>query len=424
MPTCRIINGDALDTLRKLPPESVHCIVTSPPYFGLRSYKTNPKTWSTVNGSCANHLWNESGFCSTCNAWQGELGGEPHPDLFIQHLVQIFAEAKRVLHSSGILWINIGDCYSGSWGNYGSRNGQQRKRSSQLFDRRGWDGRENERPAASKDIGIPAKNLIGIPWKLAFALQQDGWYLRSDCIWSKINPMPSSTVDRPATSHEYFFMFSKSPRYYYDNLAVLEPYTKPLERWGGDKKKTTDNLKDDSPYKGAHRERLMRPNKNGRNRRTIWTTKTSSFKGSHSATFPEELITIPILASTSEHGCCPKCRAPYQRITERKIVETEEGLQGDVVTKGWEMTCKCQQIALQERRIADLEHCTTALSPIPCTVLDVFGGAGTTGLVANKLGRNAILIELSQEYSKLAHARIESEVGGELFMDNKVWVEK
>jgi site-specific DNA-methyltransferase (adenine-specific) len=212
-----IYEGDALTVLQRLPSESVQCIVTSPPYWGLRDY-----------------------------AVSDQIGLETTLPQFLNKLTTVFSEARRVLKDDGVFWLNIGDGYTS--GN------------------RGWRAPDKKNPARAMDVrpdtpeGLKPKDLMGIPWRLAFALQQDGWYLRADIVWNKPNAMPESVKDRPTKAHEYLFMLTKSEKYYYDRLAVLEP--------------------------------------NGRNRRSVWNINTQPFAGAHFATFPPKLIEPCVQSST------------------------------------------------------------------------------------------------------------------------------
>jgi len=212
-----VFEGDALTALKKLPDCSVQCVVTSPPYWGLRDYDS-----------------------------PSQIGLEPTLPQFINSLTAVFRETRRVLKDDGLFWLNIGDGYTS--GN------------------RGWRAPDKKNPARAMDVrpqtpeGLKPKDLLGIPWRLAFALQDDGWFLRADVVWNKPNAMPESVKDRPTRSHEYLFMFSKSERYYYDRAAVLES--------------------------------------NGRNRRTVWDVHTQGFPGAHFATFPPKLVDPCIRAST------------------------------------------------------------------------------------------------------------------------------
>lgn len=228
--------GDAIEKLRELPSESVHCVVTSPPYWGLRDYsrcscviRTDLEDETrTLNGKTSNqgdirHPHKQNPNCPICHGTgiiegvkEHQLGLEKTPEEYVQHLVEVFREVKRVLRGDGILFLNLGDSYNGSWGNSGSRDGGQRQVSTERLDRSAWDG-YTERPGSSFNHPVlKPKDLVGIPWRVAFALQADGWYLRSDIIWSKPNPMPESVRDRPTKSHEYIFMLTKSARYFWD----------------------------------------------------------------------------------------------------------------------------------------------------------------------------------------------------------------
>jgi DNA modification methylase len=363
-----ILVGDVMTQLKGLAPKSVHCIVTSPPYFGLRNYGTeqweggdplcnhlplraNGDDSSGLEGSKASQSHRQEGFkgntCPKCGATKvdRQLGLEKTPELYIKRLVKIMRAARRVLRDDGSLWLNLGDSYWGSWGNSGNRpqlDGEtrgQRERESEYLPRGGYDN-HRERPATSFKVpGLKNKDLIGIPWMAAFALRQDGWWLRSDVIWSKPNTMPESVEDRPAKSHEYVFLLTKNSDYYYDVEGVREQT---------------------------------------RNRRTVWTISTTASQVSHFAVFPPQLPLVAIMASTSGHGVCPECGAPWNRIKD------EEGR-----TAGWAAACVCKK----------------SIETVPATVLDLFHGSGTTGAVAEYLERRYIGIELNPEYVELYDAR-------------------
>jgi DNA modification methylase len=306
--TVTIRAGDCREVLRTLPDESVHCCVTSPPYFGLRDYGVAE-----------------------------QIGLEPTPDAFVAEMVAVFGEVRRVLRDDGTLWLNLGDSYAndGKWG--GSTSG---KHVTALHGDTGA-GR------GKRTTGLKPKDLIGIPWRVAFALQADGWYLRQDIIWSKPNPMPESVTDRCTKAHEYIFLMSKSARYHYDAAAIKEPgtdrppgnhghkYTTAYESSGTEHHRTTAGLE------------RMRDGYETRNKRTVWEVGTQPFSEAHFATFPPALI----------------------------------------------------------------EPCIKAGCPAGGTVLDPFGGAGTTGMVADRLGRDAILIEINPEYAAMAERRIRGDAG-------------
>jgi len=250
-----ILNANALAI--PLADQSVQCVVTSPPYYGLRNYGVD-----------------------------GQIGLEVTPDEYIANLVAVFRECKRILRDDGILWVNIGDSYNGSAPNQSGQNGYN-------------DGRENrdKRYSTGGVNGLKPKDLIGIPWMLAFALRADGWWLRQDIIWAKPNPMPESVKDRCTKSHEYIFLLSKSARYYYDNEAVKEDAAGGRERFGGAKygDKGLDKSRNDT---ARFDETIV----SVRNKRDVWTVTTKPYKGAHYATFNPELIKPCILAGAPEGG--------------------------------------------------------------------------------------------------------------------------
>jgi DNA modification methylase len=401
-----------------------------------------------------------SNFCSLCDAWRGELGHEPTPELFIDHLVEVFREVRRVLRKDGVLWLNIGDSYAND-SKWGGRTAG--KHVTALH------GEPIGR--ARRHIGLKPKELIGIPWMLAFALRADGWLLRSECIWSKPNPMTESVEDRPTKAHEHVFLFTKAPKYFYDKEAVAEPqaeqernrrlreYKQGLETVVNVARDGQTGLVDQSAT-GAVRNVLARQElalRGTRNRRTVWTIATQPYTEDHFAAYPEELAEICIGAGTSEKGCCSVCGQPWRRILGKglpdparpqakraldlfkekgltdahleairavgvsdagKAIITQSGsgknspemirladeakealggyfrefLIGQTSTIGWKPSCKC-----------------SACEPVPCTVLDPFTGRGTTGVVANRMGRNFVGVELKPEYVKMSRKNIHQE---------------
>ena len=252
MPTWDIRQGDCIEVMRGMEPASVHCVVTSPPYWGLRDYGLPPRVWGGDSG--CNHEWGQGSYkrrsndskpgakqgtnngsvgrdepvthsmCTQCGAWLGTLGLEPTLELYVEHMVEVFREVWRVLRKDGSLWLNLGDAYSGSWGNYGGQGGTngQRAKATERFDRPAYAD-NGRRPSQSySNNGLKPKDLIGLPWRVAFALQADGWWLRSDIIFAKKNPMPESVTDRPTRAHEYVFLLTKSAKYFYDSFAIRE----------------------------------------------------------------------------------------------------------------------------------------------------------------------------------------------------------
>ena len=383
--TVEILRGDNRETLKTLKDKSINMVVTSPPYWGLRDYGT--ATWVGGDPNCPhmrltkiskNTTTGHAGMfkqgnvvgdaiyksvCPKCGAkrMDSQLGLEETPEEYVNNLVGVFREIKRVLRDDGTVWLNLGDSYS---------SGGRRTTTNQSL--RGDKDYGVTRPAPSK--GIKPKDLIGIPWRVAFALQQDGWYLRQDIIWHKPNPMPESVRDRCTKAHEYIFLLSKNVKYYYDHEAIKEPITdstakrllqKNIDNQKGSERahageKPNGNMKalgrkkfdssmggggtsfvGHSGYKKSDGSYMISPT---RNKRSVWTVTTKPFKEAHFATFPMDLIEPCILAGCPEAG----------------------------------------------------------------TVLDPFGGSGTTGIVASNHNRNAILCELNDEYSDIAEKRLGS----------------
>lgn len=342
----RILHGDCRETLKTLPDESVHCCVTSPPYFGLRDYGCD-----------------------------GQLGLEATPEEFIAKLVEVFREVRRVLRDDGTLWVNMGDSYSthaaGKVANPMAKSTLAGVKTQEVAN-------ESSRAQGAylKCASLPEKNLIGVPWMLAFALRADGWYLRQDIIWSKPNPMPESVRDRCTKAHEYLFLLSKSPRYYFDSAAMQEP-AKPesAARYNYD-------------FGGAKAEHLTAEEANGPGTRTRPIGKRQQKAYSFART-------------TATEG---KPGSPAQHREDRE----------DVAYIGTRNKRSVWEVATQpfaEAHFATfppalIEPCILAGAPQGGTVLDPFGGAGTTGLVADRLQRDAILCELNPQYIEIAERRI------------------
>jgi len=482
-----------LDVLRALEAGSVHCVVTSTPYWSLRDYQLPPVEWEPVRYApmaglpeievpgCdpeCKHKWgkeqvihqrgslgtstldgrkpvdgqdrqqdaSQGSWCRLCGGWRGSLGLEPTPEMFVGHIVAIWRELRRVLRDDGTCWLNLGDSYC-SIGHKKSHSG---------FGTTGLAGgiaqehspthRENNGP------GLKHKDLLGIPWRVALALQADGWYLRSAIVWAKGlsfcdtysgSCMPESVRDRPTTSYEMVFLLAKSERYYYDADAVREGYSEAsLSRYnyafGG------DGYKSPTKNPSVRPDGVIDPNPAGRNLRSVWTINPGSYAGAHFATFPPALMEPMIKAGTSERGCCPQCGAPWERVTDvsynnpgnrttngprsmerrHETAGFEVRLERQSQTIGFRPTCSCyddlyrrdfpkpknprkraQRLAWdwcewtkgwfkRARRHPGLAHWPT----VPCTVLDLFLGSGTTADVARQLDRRWQGIELSKDY--------------------------
>ena len=312
-----ILQGDCRDVLKTLPDCSVHCCVTSPPYFGLRDY------------GCA-----------------GQIGLESTPDAYVAELVAVFREVRRVLRDDGTLWLNLGDSYASFRDGKATPDSTRGDDVGTLVPKGSAMNRMASTFAGSR---VKHKDLIGIPWRVAFALQADGWYLRQDIIWHKPNPMPESVRDRCTKAHEYIFLLAKSPRYYYDADAVKEQQTESTVAraaygWNGRTDDNSNGARTGSTFKrmAESGEKIGTiPSDGLRNKRSVWTVSTKPYREAHFATFPPDLI----------------------------------------------------------------QPCIRAGCPAGGTVLDPFGGSGTTGEVAASEGRKAILIELNPEYVTLANKR-------------------
>lgn len=479
----RILVGDCLDVLRTLPEESVHCVVTSPPYWGLRDYGT--ATWEGGDPACAHRgrlkprndttgagighgrfgstRGNQPGkrayavpvrdVCR-CGARRldAQLGLEPTPEEYVSTIVDVFREVRRVLRSDGTLWLNIGDSYAGSWGNYSGQNrgaGRQRKIArGSVAPNAAYDGLEEYRPAASHQLpGLKPKDLVMIPARVALALQADGWWVRSDIIWHKPNPMPESVTDRPTKAHEYLFLLTKSERYYYDAEAIREPLSagaiarlsqpnianqrgsarangggktngtmKAVVRTSGQKERKFRRdfggvegsrahqgfgipWASDGSYRPQYQRALELAEKHGLTERHLEAIRCCGFFGdsntktrlSQNGTENEDMLVLAREAKALLGG--------YYR----------EFLQGEKRNRRsvWTITTKPFKGAHFAVMPPDLvEPCVLAGSPGGGVVLDPFAGAGTVGLVAQRLGRSFIGIELNPEYAAMARERI------------------
>jgi len=369
--------GDALEVLKTLPPGIIQCCITSPPYWGLRDYSV-----------------------------AGQFGLEATPDEYIARMVAVFREVRRMLRDDGTVWLNLGDSYASDAKGSGGPSAKQDSNAGSRYGMRHFEH------------GLKPKDLCMIPARVALALQADGWWLRSDIIWSKPNPMPESCTDRPTTAHEHMFLLSKRSRYFYDADAIREEHTtwkwengQAINMGGGNQKPghIKQHLQGDSPMTACGINPL------GRNKRTVWEIPTAPYPGAHFATFPPALVEPCILSGTSPRAC-EICGAPWKRLTEKSrsfesgsgrsgrdpTGKNGPGLQGggetrdirrgpclQVETTGWQPTCSCDNEGKGR-----------------CLVLDPFAGSGTTGEVALKHGRDYLLIELNRDYEKLIRGRL------------------
>ncbi|MGH8584728.1 MAG: DNA-methyltransferase [Gammaproteobacteria bacterium] len=417
--------GDCRTVLKQLIEEGlkVQICVTSPPYWGLRDY-----------------------------GGVGQIGLERTPDEYVAVLVEVFRLVRDLLADDGTLWLNLGDCYATGadmvgqcpgggiqgerWkalrpslpqdcsgqGYRGTRTAHNSGKNAYALGEGGFT-QPNRLPLA----GLKPKDLVGIPWRVAFALQAAGWYLRSDIIWHKPNPMPESVRDRPTKAHEYLFLLSKSERYYYDAEAIREPYALDslarVQRGRSDKHKYADGGPGDQTL--ARDIRKACTSALGRNRRSVWSIGSEPFSEAHFATFPRRLVEPCILAGTSERGHCPECGARWQRPSTRLrtgVVEREFVPQHDVspakpvlsppevakdegpldASNSWQGSPRGRT---RTRTIVWEPTCSCGAHPIPDVVLDPFLGSGTTAEVAQRLGRHWFGIELNPDYTAMQERR-------------------
>ena len=392
-----LLQGDCTKVLATLPAASVQCCVTSPPSWGSRDY-----------GAGGQHKLEET------------------TEAYISNMVLVFREVWRVLRDDGTLWLNLGDSYAGVAGNArgeGAGGGQERVKSmgfGALPKRKDLEG------------GLKHKDLAGIPWRVAFALQADGWYLRQDIIWHKPNPMPESVADRCTKAHEYIFLLTKSAKYFYDSEAVKERGAMVAGDSAGSSQRDTQETHGlgggNSGINLAKQKLAAELQEKGystRNKRSVWTVTTKPFRGAHFATFPPDLIEPCILAGTSENGQCPKCGKSWKRIMEKIGVSTYEKMGGK---NGGYKKMREESMRRGETGVGDTRDsngnivwyeatpkkfvgwqpdCVCRLDPIASVVLDPFSGAGTTGLVAVQHGRRYIGIELNPDYLEMSRKRIQ-----------------
>ena len=380
----RIINADVIDGLRSLPEKSVHCVVTSPPYWGLRDYGID-----------------------------GQIGLEPTPEEYLEKMMRVFREVHRVLRDDGTLWLNIGDSYA---------NAQPRGRMEDQGDLSTGDHGELIPKRDWSCWNLKQKDLVGMCWRVAFALQSEGWYLRSDIIWAKPNPMPESITDRPTRSHEYVFLLAKSARYFYDADAVREEHKEPW-RGHGEKERINYNTGGITGRGrvGEYEDGIRQYNPAGRNRRDVWTITTQPTPEAHFATFPEALVEPCIKAGTSERGCCSVCGAPWVRVVEKGASAGFEDYNGKWSEEDKQSSGRRILGRVKAAWAAGGEHdnpfpksitvgwqpsCTCNAEIVPSVVLDPFGGSGTVAKVARDLNRDAILIELNPAYVEIARRKL------------------
>jgi DNA modification methylase len=430
--------GHALEVLTQLPEECAQMVCTSPPYWGLRKYAgeqdivwgdnhcehewgkeliaTGTTRWDYFkkdDGTLMKSSYQESKacsqgqFCSLCSAWRGAYGLEPTPEMYVAHTIEILRSIRRVLKPSGVVFWNTGDSYYASGGAGGDYNKGGLKEGQPKY----------KQGNGKSSLNLKPKDLCLIPFRVAIAAQEDGWWCRSVIIWSKSNPMPESVKDRPTESHEYILMLTKSAKYYWDMEAVREPQCESTLNHAPRKNRT---LKGES-------EPLVKPTfgdnmmiEGGRNIRTVWEINTQPYPEAHFATFPEKIPERCILAATSEKGNCSKCGKPWVRIVKRHETLPNNPYDGKSGKLDKQENTRRLTGNLRAWREAGGDHdnpfpppetlgwqpqCSCEAPSEPPVVLDPFSGSGTTLWVAKRLGRRAIGIDTSSEYCDLAIER-------------------
>lgn len=389
-----LYRGDVRAVLSELPSASAHAVVTSPPYWGLRSYLQERHPDKPL-----------------------ELGSERTVSEYVSSLVEVFREARRVLRPDGTVWLNLGDSYIRKA--RGMPGGRDTPCAAQSSRRRNIDLRVNpwNAPNTGDQPGLKPKDLVGVPWRVALALQDDGWCLRSEVIWHKRAPTPESVYDRPCRDHEHVFLLSQRERYFYDAEAIKEPVTgNAHHRGAGIHPKAARADRERDGAQNASRSAAVAGRVETRNRRTVWTLGPEPLDEEHYAAFPTRLVEPMILASTSAAGCCAACGAQIERIVERvrcldgepwldapamrnagvarqRAPSSAQGVSNSRIstrtqTTGWRRTCACDA------------------GVAPSVVLDPFVGSGTTALVGRRLGRAVVGVDIDERALDIAVRRL------------------
>jgi DNA modification methylase len=376
--------GNCIDTMQKWKLEGVkvQMCVTSPPYYGLRSYLPTDHPDKLL-----------------------EIGLEETPEQYIERMVEVFRGVRDILADDGVVFINIGDSYY----NYRPGKGQAMVQQTVAINKR--DTPDDCPRRGNKLEGLKEKDLIGIPFRLAFALQQDGWYWRQNIIWKKLNPLPESVKDRFTNSHEYILLLSKKSHYFFDNYATRELASVKDKSGGsvGGKKYTQNSEYNQHNYHQSGKKYIS---DGYRNKRSVWSVATKPLKESHFAAYPPELIEPCVLSGTSERGHCPQCGARWKRIVESQSKEVERHEDGHCAHRppshhSGQTPHRKENFEQIVKNVYWEAGCSCAVDPVPDIVFDPFMGSGTTAMVALQHGRQYLGCELNTDYKNIQIKRVD-----------------
>lgn len=431
----QVLYADVLDATDALDATSFHCIATSPPFWGVRDYGLGPTSWPEIT-----YVPMTGAAAITVPASASPLGLEPTLEAFVAHTVHVFRALWRVLRDDGVAWVEYGDgydCGTNAARGPSSTRGKPRANRPPLHRVSGWTDRCQ---GTRRTAGLKPKDLLGVPWRVALALQADGWFLRGDHPWLRPNPMPESITDRPTRAHSFVFLLSKQERYFFDTLAIAEQVQHPKASQPEDLERAFSRRRATAPgarqgvYRSGNRQRrygdardvpsgsarahnagsIPWEDKSGlKNARSVFIIPTQPYPGAHFATWPEKLAEKLVLSGTSGFGACAACGAQWVRRRDVTLVRVPCPAGLGVRRSAWPTLARKGRRLLRllaapivEGVAAWRPDCACGASAVRARVLDPFGGSGTTGLVGARLGREVVLIEAQAKYLPLMARRL------------------